>query len=80
MEGGGVGGCETRSPVGGPQDPLYTESRVQSSGELSAIRLRATRKPDAGSQLSLVSGRHQAQFNGMGMHECVLRTGWGGLQ
>lgn len=55
MEGGGVDGCETCSPVGGPQDPLYTESRVQSSGELSAIRLRATRKPDAGSQLSLAS-------------------------
>jgi len=31
-------------------------------------------------QEALLSGRHQAQFNGMGMHECVLRTGWGGLQ
>lgn len=30
-------------------------------------------------QEALLSGRQQAQFNGMGMHECVLRTGWGGL-
>ena len=30
-------------------------------------------------QEALLSGRHQAQFNGMGMHECVPRTGWGGL-